>query len=82
MVSGVHGLLSDGGAAPPPNGRGIEPRLECSGCSSRGGIISSAVPHEGVGEDVVESGLYPTVGVYSECPKFGNFGERSIYFDI
>ncbi|KAL3823672.1 hypothetical protein ACHAXA_009777 [Cyclostephanos tholiformis] len=35
-----------------------------------------------VGEDVVEGGLFPTVGVDSECPIFVNFGERPFYFDL
>ena len=35
-----------------------------------------------VGKDVVESGLYPTVGVDSECPIFVNFGERPFCFDL
>ena len=35
-----------------------------------------------IGKDVVESGLYPTVGVDSECPIFVNFGERPFYFDL
>jgi hypothetical protein len=35
-----------------------------------------------VDEDVVESGLYPTVGVDSECPIFVNFGERPFCFDL
>ncbi|KAL3808709.1 hypothetical protein ACHAXA_003788 [Cyclostephanos tholiformis] len=35
-----------------------------------------------VGKDVVESGLFPTVGVDSECPIFVNFGERPFYFDL
>lgn len=47
-----------------------------------GGIISSAVPLEGGGDDVVESGLYPFMGADSESPKFVNFGERPFYFEI
>ena len=35
-----------------------------------------------IGKDFVKSGLYPTVGVDSECPIFVNFGERPFYFDL
>jgi len=35
-----------------------------------------------IGKDVVESGLYPTVGVDSECPIFVNFGEQPFNFDL
>jgi hypothetical protein len=34
-----------------------------------------------ISNNVVESGLYPTVGVNCKCPIFVNFGERPIYFD-
>ena len=47
-----------------------------------GGIILSAVPLEGGGDDVVESGLYPFMGADSESPKFVKFGERPFYFEI
>ena len=30
----------------------------------------------------VEAGLYPTVGIDTECPVFVNFGERAFKFDI
>ena len=35
-----------------------------------------------IGRDVVESGLYPTVGVDSECPIFVNFGGQPFTFDL
>jgi hypothetical protein len=35
-----------------------------------------------VGEDIVESGLYPTVGVDTKCPIHVNFGERPFHFDF
>jgi hypothetical protein len=35
-----------------------------------------------IGTNVVNCGLYPTVGVDSECPIFVNFGERPFYFDL
>jgi hypothetical protein len=33
-------------------------------------------------EDVIEKGLYPTVGVDTECPLFINFGEKPFKFDL
>jgi len=36
----------------------------------------------GLGKDVVESGLYPTVGVDTDCPIFTNFGEHPFKFDL
>ena len=35
-----------------------------------------------IGRDVLESGLYPTVGVDSECPIFVNFREHQFNFDL
>ena len=43
MVLGVHGLLSDGGATPPPNDRGIDRGSNAVAVPRAGGIISSAV---------------------------------------
>lgn len=36
----------------------------------------------GVPEEQVRNGLYPTVGVDTECPLFVNFGERPFRFDF
>jgi len=33
-------------------------------------------------KDVVNDGLYPTVGIDTECPIFMNFGERPFMFDL
>ena len=33
-------------------------------------------------EDVIERGLFPTVGVDTECPLFVNFGEKPFRFDL
>lgn len=33
-------------------------------------------------KDVVNDGLYPTVGIDTECPVFMNFGERPFMFDL
>ncbi|KAL7478430.1 hypothetical protein ACHAW6_004197 [Cyclotella cf. meneghiniana] len=33
-------------------------------------------------ENVIERGLYPTVGVDTECPLFVNFGEQPFCFDL
>ena len=35
-----------------------------------------------VRDDVIEKGLYPTVGVDTECPLFVNFGTRPFRFDL
>jgi hypothetical protein len=35
-----------------------------------------------LGDDVIESGLYPTVGVDTECPLFVNFGAKPFCFDL
>ena len=35
-----------------------------------------------VGEDVVVSGLYPTVGIDTKCPLLVNFGEHPFHFDF
>ncbi|KAL7531585.1 hypothetical protein ACHAWF_003835 [Thalassiosira exigua] len=35
-----------------------------------------------VSRDVVDRGLYPTVGVDSECPVFANFGAHPFKFDL
>lgn len=35
-----------------------------------------------LGEDVMERGLYPTVGVDTVCPLFVNFGDRPFGFDL
>ncbi len=35
-----------------------------------------------VGEDVVESGLYPTVGVDTKCAIHVNFRERPFHFNF
>ena len=35
-----------------------------------------------VREDVMEKGLYPTVGVDTECPLFVNFGTKPFLFDL
>lgn len=35
-----------------------------------------------VRKDVMEDGLYPTVGVDTECPIFTNFGEHPFKFDL
>ncbi|KAL7547311.1 hypothetical protein ACHAWF_010630 [Thalassiosira exigua] len=35
-----------------------------------------------VGRDVVDMGLYPTVGVDSNCPVFANFGTHPFKFDL
>ena len=35
-----------------------------------------------VGEDVVESGLYPTVGIDTNCPILVNFGDHPFHFDF
>ena len=33
-------------------------------------------------KEVVDDGLYPTVGIDTECPVFMNFGERPFVFDL
>jgi hypothetical protein len=33
-------------------------------------------------DDVIERGLYPTIGVDTECPLFVNFGARAFCFDL
>jgi hypothetical protein len=35
-----------------------------------------------LGDDVLEGGLYPTVGVDTECPLFVNFGAKPFCFDL
>ena len=35
-----------------------------------------------VDADVVEGGLFPTVGVDTDCPIYVNFGERPFHFDL
>mmetsp|Transcript_23202 Transcript_23202/g.50237 ORF Transcript_23202/g.50237 Transcript_23202/m.50237 type:complete len:94 (-) Transcript_23202:146-427(-) len=49
-----------------------------SGCDGGGGGGGGG----GLGKDVVESGLYPTVGVDTDCPIFTNFGEHPFKFDL
>ena len=67
---------------PPPNAEGLYRGSNAVAVPRAGGIISSAVPLKGGGDDVVESGLYPFMGADSESPKFVNFGERPFYFEI
>eukprot|EP01083_Nonionella_stella_P279381 950423_1 len=33
-------------------------------------------------KEVVDSGLYPTIGIDTECPVYVNFGERPFKFDL
>jgi len=35
-----------------------------------------------LGKEIVESGLFPTVGVDTDCPIFTNFGESPFKFDL
>ena len=37
---------------------------------------------EKVGKEAIEKGLYPTVGVDTECPIYMNYGERPFRFDL
>ncbi len=35
-----------------------------------------------ISEDVIDSGLFPTVGVDTECPLHINFGDQPFKFDL
>ena len=35
-----------------------------------------------VEKEVLDKGLYPTIGVDSDCPVYVNFGERPFKFDL
>ena len=47
-----------------------------------GQFLGYAFDGKSVRKEDVEDGLWPTVGVDTECPIFMNFGERPFVFDL